>query len=443
MNKVPLYKEPLSTSLRPRLNKIDLQTLSALRWLAIVSLFIFLALLVVALLQHNDTQALVLAIGILPILIALLLIRQGRVSLPSALLAINFVLLVTWLASNGNGIYDAGVIAFPLILIVVGLILREKFIAYLTVLIILCVGWLVFGDMVGLYAPNYPVESHAQDFFLISIVILMASNSIYLLVRSVHHSLEKAEQEIEARTKAEQQREDLIQELKLKNQELNRFAVTVSHDLKTPLITISGFLGYLEKDAQAGNYERLQKNISQINSAAKQMGRFVDQILDLSRVGRIINPPENIPFGDIVQEALRQAQGLLNMRQVEVQLESAYPVVHVDHVRMVQVLQNLIANSVKFMGEQTDPCIKIGVKTIDGNDAFFVSDNGIGIATQDQHGIFELFNKLDPRSEGTGIGLAVVKRIIEVHGGKIWVESEPEKGATFFFTLEKEVQQGE
>jgi len=118
-------------------------------------------------------------------------------------------------------------------------------------------------------------------------------------------------------------------------------------------------------------------------------------------------------------------------------------VVHVDHMRMVQVIQNLITNSVKFMGDQANPCIKLGMKQIDGEDAFFVSDNGMGIEAQYQHGIFELFNKLDPRSEGTGIGLALVKRIIEVHGGKIWVESEPGKGAAFFFTLEKEVHKGE
>ena len=440
MNKLPDYKELLSINMGRRLRGNEQQTTAALRWLTIVSLSVFLALLTTGLLQHNNTQVLILSIGILPILLSLLFIRQGKISLPSAILAVNLVLLITWLTANGNGIYDAGVVAFPVILIVAGLILREEFIAYLTGLIILCLGWLVFGDILRLYHPNYPSRSNAQDFFIISVIILVASNSVYLLVRSLHQSLERAEQEIEARKQAEKQREELIHELKSKNQELNRFAITVSHDLKTPLITISGFLGYLQQDAQDGNYARLGKNITQINNAAKQMGKFVDQILDLSRVGRIINPPENIAFGDIVQEALKQTEGLLNMRQVEVLIESVFPIVRVDHVRMVQVMQNLITNSVKFMRDQIHPCIKIGMKTIDGRNVFFVSDNGIGIDPEDQHGIFELFNKLDPRSDGTGIGLALVKRIIEVHGGKIWVESELGKGATFFFTLEKEIQ---
>ncbi len=443
MEQTPEYSERLSVKLGGRARRDEQPTRAALRWLAIVSLFLFLTLLVVGLLQHNDTMALALSIGILPILISLKLIRQGQISLPSAIVAINLVLLVTWLTANGNGIYDAGVVAFPVILLVVGLILREKFIAYLTGLIILCLAWLVFGDILGVYHAHYPDKSNAEDFFIISVIILIASNSVYLLVRNVHQSLERAEQEIEARTKVEAEREVLIHELKSKNQELNRFAITVSHDLKTPLITISGFLGYLEKDAQAGNFARMERNIVQINDAAKKMGKLVDQILDLSRIGRIINPPSNIPFSEIVQEALKMAEGTVKARQVNVQIEPEFPIVRVDRVRMVQVLQNLITNSVKFMGDQIDPYIQIGMKKIDGDDIFFVADNGIGIDPLHQDGIFELFNKLDPGSEGTGIGLALVKRIIEVHGGKIWVESELGKGTTFFFTLGKQADQGE
>jgi len=101
----------------------------------------------------------------------------------------------------------------------------------------------------------------------------------------------------------------------------------------------------------------------------------------------------------------------------------------------VEVLQNLIVNAVKFMGDQMQPLIEIGFRSFEDRGVFFVKDNGIGIASEFHDRIFGLFNKLDPFSEGTGIGLALVKRIIEVHGGKIWVESELGKGSTFFFTL--------
>jgi len=435
MDKIPGYEESLSTKLGRRLQGNEQQTVAALRWLAIVSLFIFLAQLVDKLLQRNDRQALAISIGVLPILISLLFIKQGKVALPSVILSINLVLLVTWLTSNSNGIYDIGILGFPVILLIAGLILRERFIAYLTVLIILCMGWLIFGATLGIYRPVYPVRTFPEDFFLASIIILIASNSVYLLVRNVHQSLERAEQEIEARKKVEKERELLIGELESKNQELNRFAITVSHDLKTPLITISGFLGYLIKDAQTGNYERLKQDIGQIDDATKKMAKLVDQVLDLSRVGRIINPPRNVPFGEIVQESLQLAEGLFNERHVEVRVEPDLPIVHVDRARMVQVLQNLVTNSIKFMGKQESPSVEIGVRRLDGEPVFFVKDNGIGIDPQHQQSIFESFNKLDSHTDGNGIGLAIVRRIIEVHGGKIWVESELGKGATFFFTL--------
>jgi signal transduction histidine kinase len=414
------------------------QTISALRWLAIVSLFLFLALLMAGLVSNNTQQALVLAIGIVPILVSLLYIRQGKISLAGAILAINLIILITWLTTNGNGVYDAGIIAFPVVLLIASLIFTERFIAYLTVLIILCIGWLVFGDIWNLYEPQYPLASEARDFFIITVIVLVAGNSINLLVRNVYQTLEHAQQEIEARKRAEHEREQLIYELKAKNQELNRFAITVSHDLKTPLITISGYLGYLERDILDGNHQRMQKDLSQINDAAKRMGRFVDQILDLSRVGRIIYPPTEVAFGAIVEEALTVAQGPIETRKVRLQIEPGLPIVSVDRVRMVQVMQNLITNSIKFMGQQESPRIEIGTFKREGTSGFFVKDNGIGIDPKHQGGIFELFNQLDAASEGSGIGLSLVKRIIEVHGGQIWVESELGKGATFFFTLGQE-----
>jgi signal transduction histidine kinase len=220
---------------------------------------------------------------------------------------------------------------------------------------------------------------------------------------------------------------------------LDRFAVRVSHDLKTPLITVAGFLGFLEKDIKDGKHERVERNVAQISDAAKKMGKFVDELLDLSRVGRIVNPPADVPFDAIVQEALKAAEGILQARQVQVKIEAIFPFVHVDRARIVQVMQNLIANGVKFMGDQPKPVIKIGFEEINGEHIFSMSDNGIGIEKENQERIFELFNKLDPNTDGIGIGLGLVKRIVEVHGGRIWVESAGTgQGSTFKFTLRKQ-----
>jgi signal transduction histidine kinase len=120
---------------------------------------------------------------------------------------------------------------------------------------------------------------------------------------------------------------------------------------------------------------------------------------------------------------------------IKVKIGSELPNVFVDRVRVVEVVQNLIDNAVKFTREQPKPKIEIGVRKRDKETTFFVKDNGAGIDPKYHEKIFGLFNKLDSDSEGTGVGLSLVKRIVEVHGGKIWVESETGKGATFCFTL--------
>ncbi|HXD10756.1 MAG TPA: histidine kinase dimerization/phospho-acceptor domain-containing protein, partial [Anaerolineales bacterium] len=282
MKKRPADQGPISITLRRNPQGSKTEIASTIRWVALSTLFLFLVLIIALLLRENYPMAEAMAIGILPILFSIALLARGAVSLPSSILAVTIILLITRLATLGQGIYDIGVLGFPVILIVAGLILRGRVIIYLSVLIIICVGWLIFGDVWGLYTPSYVTQSYPQDFFVAGIIILIAGNSVYRLASNVYESLSRAEYEIETRKKVEAEREDLIHQLKLKNQELDRFAVRVSHDLKTPLITIAGFLGYLEKDAKDGNRERLEKNVAQINDAARKMGKFVDDLLDLS-----------------------------------------------------------------------------------------------------------------------------------------------------------------
>jgi PAS domain S-box-containing protein len=232
-------------------------------------------------------------------------------------------------------------------------------------------------------------------------------------------------------------RQALIDELETKNVELERFTYTVSHDLKSPLVTITGFLGYLEKDALAGDTEKIGNNIRRITQAAIRMQALLNDILELSRIGRVMNAPENVPFEEIVSESLEQVRGLLDATNVVVDVQDNLPIIHGDKVRLVEVMQNLVDNAAKFSKGRPQPRIEIGARgTAENNFAvLFVRDNGSGIPPQFHEKIFGLFDKLEPTAEGTGIGLALVKRIIEVHGGRIWVESESDKGATFYFTL--------
>jgi len=217
---------------------------------------------------------------------------------------------------------------------------------------------------------------------------------------------------------------------------LERFTYTVSHDLKSPLITIGGFIGYLEQDIQVGDNEKIITDLDRIREAKDKMYRLLNELLELSRIGRMMNPPENVPFADIIHDALGLLHGQLTTNNTKVIIQDNLPNIHGDRPRLVEVMQNLIENASKFSKSHPGSQIEVGAR-IDNNEyIFFVKDNGIGIDPAFHEKIFNLFDKLDPKSDGTGVGLALVKRIVEVHGGRIWVESIGKgSGTTFLFTL--------
>lgn len=225
-------------------------------------------------------------------------------------------------------------------------------------------------------------------------------------------------------------------ELNAKNSEMERFAYTVSHDLKSPLITIQAFAGMILKNIETGRYERVRDDMKRIEGAAGKMTDLLNDLLELSRVGRQMNEPSLIDMNRLVSDVLAQLTGVIKQSLVEVVLQPDLPALHGDQKRLAEVLQNLIENAIKYRGEQSAPRIEIGTRQDDSECVFFVSDNGKGIDPRHHERIFGLFNKLDAESEGTGVGLALVRRIIEVHGGRVWVESEGEgMGCTFCFTV--------
>ncbi|MBK9924185.1 MAG: PAS domain S-box protein [Anaerolineales bacterium] len=262
----------------------------------------------------------------------------------------------------------------------------------------------------------------------IHIALLKKDDAIY--------AIQVISRDITKQKQFEQEREKFIADLEAKNAELTQFTYTVSHDLKSPLVTINGYLGYIEQDAASGNMDRLKKDTQRIRDATNKMHTLLTELLGLSRIGRMINAPENVPFDDLVQDAMDIVHGQLEARHITVRSQPNLPIVNGDRQRLTQILQNLIDNAAKYMGDQTDPRIEIGQQGEEGDmPIFYVKDNGIGIDPEFHERIFGLFNKLDAQSDGTGIGLALVKRIIEIHGGRIWVESEAGKGSTFYFTL--------
>jgi len=251
------------------------------------------------------------------------------------------------------------------------------------------------------------------------------------------HCMVVVTRDITERKKTEHEREQLLQELADKNAELEQFTYTVSHDLKAPIITIKGFLGLLSEDVQSGNARRLEADIARISEAATQMHNLLNNLLELSRIGRIMNEPEAVDCNQLIDEAQKILTGRLKERKINLHVNGKLPMVKGDHQRLLEIFQNLIDNAAKFMGDQSQPVIEVGQRSSPSNDfvTLYVRDNGIGIPAQQHERIFGLFNRLDPSIEGTGVGLALVKRIIDFHGGRIWVESEAGAGSTFYFTL--------
>ncbi len=245
-----------------------------------------------------------------------------------------------------------------------------------------------------------------------------------------------AAQDITERKAVEAERTALVHDLEARNAELERFTYTVSHDLKSPLITIKGYLGYLERDALAGNIDRLKSDLIRIEQAADRMQQLLDELLELSRIGRLINPSEWISLHEIIHDALLMIAGHLQSKNIHITIADQLPHVYGDRIRLREVFQNLLDNAIKFMDQQPEPQIDIGVRPGPNPPVIYVHDNGGGIDPQYCKKIFGLFEKLNARSPGTGIGLALAKRIIEAHGGQIWAESDgPGTGATFCFTI--------
>ncbi len=201
-------------------------------------------------------------------------------------------------------------------------------------------------------------------------------------------------------------------------------------------MTIKGFLGLLEKDTVEGNPEQIQRDIRHIQNAADNMQRLIDELLELSRIGLEALPLESVSLTELAHEVVELLAGRITERGVKVTVAPDLPTVFGDRVRLWQVLQNLIDNAVKFMGDQPEPRIEIGGRQQDQQVVCYVRDNGAGIEPRFQDKVFGLFKRLDTNSEGTGIGLAAVKRIVEAHGGRVWVESAGRgRGSTFYFTL--------
>jgi PAS domain S-box-containing protein len=242
--------------------------------------------------------------------------------------------------------------------------------------------------------------------------------------------------DVTERERAEEERERLLAELEAKNRELQSFVYTVSHDLRAPLISLDGFSSVLQKEfhdqlgGEGKHYlERIQANVA-------HMDALIMDLLELSRIGRVVGAIEEIDVAALLREIQEELAVELEEARAEFMVQEPLPAVRGDRGRIRQVFVNLIDNTVKFKSEERPLRIEVGCQEERDFYRFYIADSGIGIARQYQEQIFAPFQQLDAETEGVGMGLALlVKKIVEHHGGRVWVESESGKGATFYFTV--------
>lgn len=239
--------------------------------------------------------------------------------------------------------------------------------------------------------------------------------------------------DITARKHEEERRNRLIQQLESANEELKNFAYVVSHDLKAPLRAIGSLADWINTDQAKKLDDEGREHLRLLMQRVRRMDGLIDGILQYSRVGRVREAQVAVDLNDIVHEAIAM---LAPPAHIRIEIAPGLPVVRAERTRMLQLFQNLLSNAIKYL-DKPKGVIRIAYDTHDDDWEFSVSDNGAGIEPRHFQRIFQLFQTLVPkdRVESTGVGLALVKKIVELYGGRIWVESQPGLGSTFFFTL--------
>jgi PAS domain S-box-containing protein len=242
---------------------------------------------------------------------------------------------------------------------------------------------------------------------------------------------------------ARERLEQINAELTQKNQEMEQFVYTVSHDLKSPIVTCVGFMGLMKEDIKAQQYDSLDDSMQRLERAISRMHQSINDLLELSRVGRVRSRPEQIDMDEMIGQIAEEMAPRLAERGIQLDVAGDLPPIIADRTRVVEVFENLITNAIKYGGDVAQPRIEIGSQEADDEVRFYVRDNGPGIAPEYHKRIFGLFQRLDNKKEGTGVGLTIVQRIMEVHGGRVWIESQVGQGATFWLAFPLAVVESE
>ena len=228
------------------------------------------------------------------------------------------------------------------------------------------------------------------------------------------------------------------QDLTTTNDEMKRLIYIVSHDLRTPLTALRGYSALLKEDITAQDKTEISTDIERIELMANNMGKMIDDLLNLSRIGRHSEEKVIVNTRELVDLIIKENEPCLLERKIRVELVEPLPRILVNQRKLEEVMRNLVSNAIKYMGPSKDPLIKIGVVDRTDEYNFYILDHGIGIDKKDYDKLFNLFSRLTTIAEGSGIGLSIVKGFVSDMGGRVWIDSEVGKGSTFWFSIPKE-----
>lgn len=277
-------------------------------------------------------------------------------------------------------------------------------------------------------------EVHARD----ELGLLAESfNTMLVQIQERDAALRKMNEELEQRV------QERTAELQIANRELEAFTYTVSHDLRAPLRAVTGFSRILLEDYAPQLPDEAQQYLHIVDNSAQQMGQLIDDLLTFSRLGRLELTKRPVATAALVQQALEDLQAERAGRQVEIKVGDL-PLCWAEPTLLKQVFINLLSNALKYSRQREAAHIEVGCQEADGERVYFVKDNGVGFDMQYANKLFRVFQRLHRAEEyeGTGVGLAIVQRIIHRHGGRVWAEAAVDQGATFYFTVEGDPPHG-